>query len=131
MGARDERAHLDVVALGRIAPLDGPDLVGKRGHEVVVDAGSGDDPRRRRAVLARVPVAGEAQCLGREVHVRVVEHDDRRLAAELQVEPLDGLGGDPGDPLAGHGVAGDRDHPDLGVANEGIADLRSRTRTAR
>ena len=89
LGLRDERAHLDVVALGRVAPLDGPDLVGERGDELVVDRRAGDDARGRGAVLAGVPVAGGAQRLGREVHVGVVEDDDRRLATELQVEALD------------------------------------------
>ena len=56
------------------------------------------------------------------VHVGVVEDDDRRLAAELEVEPLDLVGRGPRDVLAGVGVAGDRDHPDLRVSDERVAD---------
>ncbi len=37
LGLGDERAHLDVVALGRIAPLDRLDLAGQVGDEAVVD----------------------------------------------------------------------------------------------
>ena len=82
--------------------------------------------RRRRAVLAGVPVAGGPERLGREVEVGVVEDDDRGLAAELEVEPLDGVGGDLRDALAGDGVAGDRDHPDLRMADERVADVGAR-----
>ena len=42
--------------------------------------------------------------------VGVLEHDDRRLAAQLQVRPLDVRGGRGGHRLAGAGRAGDRDH---------------------
>ena len=108
LGLRDQRAHVEVVGVGRVAPLDRPDLVGERGDEPVVDRRAGDDAAGRRAVLARVPVAGRLEDLGRELHVGVVEDDDRGLAAELQVEPLDGAGRDLRDVLAGDGVAGDR-----------------------
>ena len=128
LGRRDERAHVEVVGLGRVAPLDRADLVGQLRDERVVDVGPGDDPGRRGAVLAAVPVAGRLERLGREVEVGVVEDHDRRLAAELEVEPLHGPGRDLGDPLAGRGVAGDRDHPDLGVADELVADRRARAR---
>ena len=37
LGSGDERAHLDVVGFGGIAPLDRPDLVGEVGDEPVVD----------------------------------------------------------------------------------------------
>ncbi len=126
LGLGDERAHLDVVALGRVAPLDRADLVGERRDEVVVDLRPGDDAGRGRAVLAGVPVAGRAQGLGGEVDVGVVEDDDRRLAAELEVQPLDGVGGDLGDALAGRRVAGDRDHPDLRMADQRVADVGAR-----
>ena len=63
LGAGDERAHLDVVALGRIAPLDRLDLVGQVGHEAVVDLRSGDHPARGGAVLAGVPVAEDLEVL--------------------------------------------------------------------
>ena len=43
-------------------------------------------------------------------HVRVVEHDDRRLAAQFQVDPLEVTGGRDGDLLARPHAAGDRHH---------------------
>ena len=125
---RDERAHLDVVAFGRVAPLDRFDLAGHLGHELVVDLRPGDDPGRGRAVLAGVPVAPQLDGLGDGIEVGVVEDDDRRLATELEMEPLDPIGRDPGDVLAGVGVAGDRDHPDLRVADQRVADRRRPSR---
>ena len=100
--------------------------VGQVGHEPVVDLRTGDDPAGRGAVLAGIPEAERLEVLDDGLHVGVVEHDHRRLAAELEVEPLDPVRGDLGDVLAGVGVAGDRDHPDLGVADERIADRRAR-----
>ena len=84
LGLRDQRAHLDVVALGRVAPLDRLDLVADLGDEPVVDLRPGDDTRRGRAVLARVPVAPQLDRLGDGVEIGVVEDDERRIAAELE-----------------------------------------------
>ena len=122
LGGGDQRAHLDVVAFGRIAPLDRLDLAGQVGDEAVVDLRTGDHPARSRAVLARVPVRERLEVLDDRVEIGVVEDDDRRLATELEVEPLDHVGRGPGDVLAGLGVAGDRDHPDLRVGDERVAD---------
>ncbi len=72
-----------------------------------------------------VPVAPQLDRLGDRVEVGVVEDDDRRLATELEVQPLDLVGGDPCDVLAGVRVAGHRHHPDLGVADERVADDRA------
>ena len=66
------------------------DLVRERRDELVVHARADDDAAGRGAVLAGVPVARALEDLGRELDVGVVEHDHRRLAAELEVEPLDG-----------------------------------------
>ena len=101
------------------------DLVGEVRDEPVEDLRPRHDPAGGGAVLAAVPVARPAQVLGDELEVGIVEDDDRGLAAELEVEPLDLLGGDLRDPLAGVGVAGDRDHPDLRVGDEHLADRRA------
>jgi hypothetical protein len=44
------------------------------------------------------------------------------------VETLDGVGGDPRDPLAGDRVTGDRDHADLGMADQRVPDLATGAR---
>ncbi len=95
--------------------LDG---VGEVRHELVVDLRAGDDPAGRGAVLAGVPEAEGLEVLDDGFHVGVVEDDDRRLATELEMEPLDPVRSDLGDVLAGVGVAGDRDHRDLRMADE-------------
>ena len=125
---RDQRAHVEVVGVGRVAPLDRLHLVGEGADELVVDGRAGDHAAGRRAVLAAVPVAGRLDDLGRQLDVGVVEHDHRGLAAQLEVQPLHRSRRDLRDVLAGHGVAGDRDHPDLRVADEEVADRGARAR---
>ena len=51
--------------------------------------GRGQHARGGGAVLPGVEVAGDGDRLGRGLEVGVVEDHDRRLAAELQVHPLD------------------------------------------
>ena len=63
-----------------------------------------------------VPVAGDLDPLGDRGRVGVVEDDDRRLAAELEVDALQGLGRHAGDRLPRVDVAGQRDEPDVGIA---------------
>ena len=81
----------------------------------------GEHARRRRAVLAGVEVAGDLDALDDGLEVRVVEHDHRRLAAQLEVHPLQRVGRGARDLLAGRDVAGERDHRDVGVAHEARA----------
>ena len=64
-------------------------LLSQRREEVVVDARPGEHPRGSRAVLAGVEVAGARDSLGGRLDVGVVEDDDRRLAAELEVDALE------------------------------------------
>ena len=61
--------------------------------------------------------------LGHGGQVGVVEHDHRRLAAELEMDALDGLRRGRGDLLAGGRVAGERHHVDVGMRDRG-ADRR-------
>ena len=88
-------------------PLAG---LGEGVGEVAVDARPGEHAGRRRAVLAGVEVAGGRDALDGGVDVGVVEHDDRRLAAELEVDPLEVGGRRAGDLHAGAHRAGDRHH---------------------
>ena len=64
-------------------------LLGERRGEVVVDARARQHPGCGGAVLAGVEVAGDRDRLGCLRRVGVVEDDDRRLAAELQVHSLE------------------------------------------
>ena len=64
-------------------------LLGERGDEVVVDAGTGQHAAGGGAVLAGVEPAGGADGLGGLLDVGVVEHHDRRLAAQLEVHVLE------------------------------------------
>ena len=66
-----------------------------------MDARAGEHAGGGGAVLAGVEVAGDRDVLGRQLEVGVVEHDHRRLAAELEVDALDVVGGRLGDGDAG------------------------------
>ena len=68
-------------------------LLGEGRDEVVVDPRAGEHPGGGRAVLAGVEVARDRDGLGGGLDVGVVEDDDRRLAAELEVDALEVLGG--------------------------------------
>ena len=78
----------------------------------------GQHARRRRAVLAGVEVAGDLDALDDGLEVGVVEHDHGRLAAQLEVHPLQRVGRGARDLLAGCDVSGQRDHRDVGMADE-------------
>src|SRR5829696_7478400 len=107
-------------------------LLDQGGKELVVDPASGEDAGGGGAVLAGVEVAGGGDHLGRGGHVGVVEDDHRGLAAQLQVDPLEVVGGRLGHLLAGANAAGDRDHgrglvrdqpgPGLAVADDHVHD---------
>src|SRR4029453_11465552 len=66
-----------------------------------------------------VEVAGGGDRLGRGVQVGVVEHDHRRLAAQLQVDALEVVGGGLGDLAAGADAAGDAHHRRDPVGDQG------------
>ena len=80
----------DVLVVGH-AGLGVARLLGERVGEVVVHARADEHAGRGGAVLAGVEVAGDRDVLGGVLEVGVVEHDDRRLAAEFQVRALEVL----------------------------------------
>src|SRR5215211_520312 len=116
LGGVVERAVIHLVV--RVARRRVPGLFRDRGDEVVVDAWVGEHAGGRGAVLARVEVAGARDLLGSRLDVGVVEDDDRRLAAELQVYPLEVGGGGLRDLHAGPYGTGDRDHLRRGVLDQ-------------
>ena len=74
-----------------------------------------------RAALARVR-ADAADAGERARQVGVVEHDRRRLAAELEEHLLHRAGGARHDAPAGRGRAGERDQVDARVGREHLAE---------
>ena len=85
-------------------------LLGERGRELLGDAGGHEHPGGRGAVLPGVEVAGHGDVLGRVGEIRVVEDDDGSLAAELEMDALEVLGGAGRDLKPGAHRAGDRHH---------------------
>src|SRR5580700_8137209 len=85
-------------------------LLAERGGQVRGDTGGGQHAGRRGAVLPGVEVTRAGDSLRGRRHVRVVEHHDRRLAAELEVDALEVVGRGARDLYAGPDRAGDRHH---------------------
>jgi ParB family chromosome partitioning protein len=121
LGLRDHGAHLDILARRRVAHLERLDRRHELVEELVVDLRPGHHARGRGAVLPRVPVAGDLDPLRDGRRIRVVEDDDRRLAAELEVYALQVVGGRARDLLARRHVAGERDHAHVRVADDARA----------
>ena len=119
---RDHGPHVDVFTLGRVCDLHRlDDLHGLR-DDVVVDTFVDEDARGRRAVLTGVPVAPDLHGFGDRGRIRVVEHDHRRLAAELEVDALEVVRRVPRDLLPRLDVARQRHETDVRVADEPVPD---------
>ena len=125
VGLRGQRPDLDVVACAGLADDHRGDLVDEQlgelvGHGLVDQHAAGG-----AALLAGVPVARGAQrgCGGGQVGVG--EDDHRGLAAQFEVDALEGLGGGAGHRLAAADRSGERDHGDVGVFGEPGADHRA------
>ena len=102
----DQRTHVELGVVGGVPDLERLDRRDEVREHVVVDLAAGDDAGGRRAVLARVEEAGQLDRLREGFEIRVLEDQHRGLAAELEMDALDGLGGARGDLLARGGVAG-------------------------
>ena len=89
-------------------------------NQIVVNLGSGVDPAGGGAVLAPVVVAELFQGGDNFLHVGVVKNDDGGLAAQFEVGAFESCGGG-GDHLgAGRDTAGEGDHADQGVGDQGL-----------
>ena len=117
-----ERPEEDVLVV-RHARLRALGLLGERVDDVGVDLGRRDHARGRRAVLAGVEVAADGDRLGRQCDVGVVEDDHGRLAAELEVHPLEVGGGRRCDLHARPHRARDRDELRRRVRHERAAGV--------
>ena len=84
-------------------------------------------PGRRRAVLAGVDQGTGDRAVGCGVEVGVVEHHERGLATELEVHTLDRPRGQLHHALSDRRGAGERDHRDVRVADQGLADDSTRS----
>ena len=100
----------------RLRPLDEPR------RERVVQALVDDHAARRRAALARRAERRPEDPVEREVEIGVVHDDDRVLAAELEVDVLEPLRRRLEHLDAGLARARERDHGDVGMAHEPVAD---------
>ena len=78
----------DRVGLLWVPGLEGLRLVGEARHELVGDRALDDDLARRHADLPLVQKRTERRRVDRVLEVRVPEHDQRVVAAELEHDPL-------------------------------------------
>ena len=95
---------------GRVADRQVAGLLGEPADVVVVDPLVHDVPPGRHADLALVQERSPRARRRRLVQVGVVQHDQRRVAAEFEVHALEVLSGERADLAAGRGRAGERDH---------------------
>ena len=80
--------------LQAVAELEALGVFGEAGDELVVALLLHVEARRRDADLAGVAVLEGGDGVGRLLRIGVVEHHDRRMAAELHGGPLHALGGE-------------------------------------
>src|SRR5690606_28773691 len=118
----DDRAQVDVVG-ERVAD---PQRVGLRGqlrHVLVVDVAVDDVATGRHADLALVQERSEGPGGGGAVEVRTGQHDQRVVAAELEVSALEQARRGLPDPASGCGGTGERDDGDLRCGDHGLPDV--------
>ncbi len=111
----------------RVADLDGGHQVGDAGHERVVQGPLHVGAGRGGAVLPRVDERARDGAVDRGVEIGVVEDDERGLATEFEVEPLDPGGGDLGHAPADGGGTGERGHRHVLVGHQVLACAEART----
>lgn len=118
----DQRADVG----GRVPGVAHRDLLQRRAQRLdglAVHVTGDVDAGRRGAVLARVVGRAHRHAPGHLGQVRVGEDQGRRLAAELQVDPLQRTRGPAHDGAAGLGGAGDAHHVHPGVGDQGLPHL--------
>ena len=87
-------------ALGLQAHLERAHRGAQVRDQPIVDLRAGVQPAGRRAILAGIVETESAHARHHGLEIGIVEHDDRRLAAELQVRALQIAGGSAQDLLA-------------------------------
>ena len=117
----DQRAHLGRL-VARVADLHVRGRLGEEAREAVVGAALDEDARAGAAVLAGVVEDGVGRGGGGALEVGVGEDHVGGLAAELERDALDRVGGAAHDSDADLGRAGEADLGDVGVLDEPLAD---------
>ena len=115
----DQRPDIVLVVIGQIVLelLDGAREVG---DQIVVDLLAGIDAAGGGAILAGVVVAERLDACDHRGDIGVVEHDHRRLAAELEMRALDRGGRGLQHLPAGIDAAGQRHHGDLRMIDQRV-----------
>ena len=108
----------------RIAARQRRGALGELVDESVGDLGVDDDPLGRHADLPGVGEGAEHRGVDRRVEIGVVEHDQRRLAAQLEQHRLQMLGRQLRDHLADPGGAGEVHALDGRMGDQRRHDLR-------
>ncbi len=123
----DDRAHVDL-RVRRITERHVLHDAGDVRDDLVVLRPRHEQAGGERTALSRVRADAEGRELGGGGDVRVVEHDECRLAAEFEEDPLEGVGCRRHDLLADRRRAGEGDHVDVRVGGHQFAgrDLRRR-----
>lgn len=124
MPSRDERAQIGG-GVGRIADDDARHEVRDAVDEFVVERGGDDRPGRRGAVLSAVDDRGRDRTVDRCLQVGVVEDDERRLAAEFELDPCPGGGGLRHHLPADRARPGEGHHVDAGMSGQVCAGIRT------
>ena len=122
VGVAHQRTLVGRLVVG-VAQPDGRHQVGDAADEVVDQRAVHDRARRCGAVLAAVDQRPGHRAVHRRLEVGVVEHDERRLAPQLQVHALGARGGQAHHPAPDGRAAGERHHRHVGVGDEVLAGV--------
>jgi hypothetical protein len=96
-------------------------------HELTnSETGGAEEARGRRAALPGRAERAPDRAVDRQVHVRVVHHEDRVLSAHLQVQPLERRRAGLRDPAPDLGRARLRDDLHVRMLDQRVSDLAAR-----
>ena len=122
LALRDKRPDVGRL-VGGIAHLQTGHHLRERVDDLVVLALADQNAGLRHARLPVVHQAGHLQMLDGVIDVGVIEDDRRRLAAQLEADPLELFAADRGDVPAGRRRTGERDLVHARMANQALAGL--------
>ena len=117
----DQRAEFGVLGILE-AGLEAGDGRAQALDEAVIDTRLHIQAAGRRAVLAGVVEAERANAIDGGVDIGIIEHQHRRLAAQLHVHTFHTASGSANDVRAGGNGAGQRHHAHFGVGDQRVAD---------